>query len=79
MCYFSVTVLGRVDEKCAHHEQQDTSECGEESTEIKADQAQHANAADVLVQELQHEDVNTELSCQCTEEKLQGKCCFIAS
>jgi len=73
-----------VDEKCAQHEQQDTSECGEESTEIKADrpsvdQAQHANAADVLVQELRHEDVNTELSCQCTEEKLQGKCCFIAS
>ena len=76
-CVPVLLVLGRVVEKCAQHEQQNTSDTGVESTDIKlsgpsVSQAQLANATDVLVQELQHIDVTTELSCQCTEEKSQG-------
>ena len=83
MLNFCVIVLGRVDEKCAQHEQQNTSEVDAESTDIEADRlpvdaAQHTDASDVLVQELQRAEVSTELSCQCTEDKLQGKCWFIA-
>ena len=72
-----------MDEKCAQREQQNASERDIESTDIKADilsayQAHHTNAAHILVQEFQHTEVSTELSCQCTEENLQGKYCFIA-
>jgi len=68
VCYFSVAVLGRVDEKCALSD----------STDVKVDepmshdQAQRLKTADEPVQELQHMEVNPKLNGQSTEEKLQG-------
>lgn len=78
MCYFTVTVLGRVDEKCAQREQQNTSECDVATNKIEPDRLSvDEDATDILAQKLEHIDVSTELSCQCTDNKLQGKCCFI--
>ena len=67
-------------DKCAQHEQQNTLESGT-STDIKADgQSVEAQlSSDTVVQELQHVEVNTELSRQCSEEISQGKCYFVAS
>lgn len=77
MRYFSVAVLGRVDEKCAQHEQPCIHNHPTESTdtliaEPSVDEALHQVATDLPVQELQPVDVTTELVGQATAEKSQG-------
>jgi len=73
---FTVAVLGRVDEKCAEHEQSNVCERPVESTDRKVDQPSvdqaQSSAAALPVQELQHVEVNIELSGQDTTEKLRG-------
>jgi len=68
VCYFSVAVLGRVDEKCAFADSTDDITVVQPSL----DQAQCLNAADVPVQEVQHTELNSKLDSQNSEEKLQG-------
>lgn len=74
---FCVSVLGRVDEKCAQHEQsrmcEDSVETDVTNTDKpQADLAQPLHVDDIVIQELQQVEVNTEASAKTTEDKLPG-------
>jgi len=67
-----------VDESCAERERQNvTDECvvsaDERLEQPSVDEEQeYTSVTDVFIQEPQHADVHTELSCQCTEDELPG-------